>query len=139
MLLGVLCGSSRSLRSLVAGAVLLSTSFALSMAQTATPDSPQTTPAATAQKPMTKEQAKQLFRSVDEILGFVSSDTKLPIEHTVKRKLISRDQVNHYLREKFDEDEGTKRMERSEIVLKKFGLLDPVSAVAADRAGCRFL
>jgi len=74
---------------------------------------------------MTKEQAKQLFRSVDEILGFVSSDTKLPIEHTVKRKLISRDQVNHYLTEKFDEDEGTKRMERSEIVLKKFGLLDP--------------
>ena len=48
----------------------------------------------------------------------------LPIEHTVKRKLISRDQVNRYLKEKFDEDEGAKRMERSEIVLKKFGLLD---------------
>ena len=110
---------------MVAGAVLLSASFAVSMAQTATPDSPQTTPPATAQKPMTKEQAKQLFRSVDEILGFVSSDTKLPIEHTVKRKLISRDQVNRYLKEKFDEDEGAKRMERSEIVLKKFGLLDP--------------
>ncbi|HMF52949.1 MAG TPA: hypothetical protein VK593_01270, partial [Edaphobacter sp.] len=61
---------------------------------------------------------------MDEILGFASSDTKLPIEHTVKRKLISRDEVNHYLREKFDEDEGAKRMERSEIVLKKFGLLD---------------
>jgi hypothetical protein len=73
---------------------------------------------------MTKEQAKELFRSVDEILSFASSDTKLPIEHTVKRKLISRDEVNHYLREKFDEDEGAKRMERSEIVLKKFGLLD---------------
>jgi hypothetical protein len=74
--------------------------------------------------PMTKEQAKELFRSVDEILSFASSDTKLPIEHSVKRKLISRDEVNHYLREKFDEDEGAKRMERSEIVLKKFGLLD---------------
>jgi hypothetical protein len=73
---------------------------------------------------MTKEQAKELFRSVDEILSFASNDTKLPIEHTVKRKLISRDEVNHYLREKFDEDEGAKRMERSEIVLKKFGLLD---------------
>jgi hypothetical protein len=73
---------------------------------------------------MTQEQAKELFRSVDEILSFASSDTKLPIEHTVKRKLISRDEVNHYLREKFDEDEGAKRMERSEIVLKKFGLLD---------------
>jgi hypothetical protein len=73
---------------------------------------------------MTKQQAKELFRSVDEILNFVSSDTKLPIEHTVKRKLISRDQVNRYLKEKFDEDEGAKRMERSEVVLKKFGLLD---------------
>ena len=51
---------------------------------------------------MTKEQAKELFRSVDEILSFASSDTKLPIEHTVKRKLISRDEVNRYLREKFD-------------------------------------
>src|ERR1700751_5339645 len=73
---------------------------------------------------MTKEQAKELFRSVDEILSFASNDTKLPIEHTVKRKLISRDEVNQYLREKFDEDEGAKRMERSELVLKKFGLLD---------------
>ncbi len=45
---------------------------------------------------MTKQQAKELFHSVDEILSFVSSDTKLPIEHSVKRKLISRDAVNHY-------------------------------------------
>src|SRR5882757_105291 len=78
----------------------------------------------TNQVPMTKEQAKELFRSVDEILSFVSSDTKLPIEHSVKRKLISRDEVSRYLKVKFDEDESAKRMERSEIVLKKFGLLD---------------
>ena len=74
--------------------------------------------------PLTKDQAKELFRSVDEILSFVSADTKLPIKHTVKRKLITRDEVNKYLREKFDEDEGAKRLARSEIVLKKFGLLD---------------
>jgi hypothetical protein len=80
--------------------------------------------ASTTQAPMTKEQAKELFRSVDEILNFASSDTKLPIEHPVKRKLISRDEVNGYLQKKFDEDESTKRMERTEIVLKKFGLLD---------------
>ena len=73
---------------------------------------------------MTKEQAKELFRSVDEILSFVSEDTKLPIEHSVKRKLISRDEVTKYLKQKFDEDESAKRMERSELVLKKFGLLD---------------
>lgn len=74
--------------------------------------------------PMTKDQAKELFRSVDQILNFVSSDTKLPIQHSVKRKLISREEVNKYLKKKFDEDESTRRMERSELVLKKFGLLD---------------
>src|ERR1700722_17707233 len=76
------------------------------------------------QAPMTKDQAKELFRSVDEVLNFVSSDTKLPIEHSVKRKMLSRDEVNRYLKVKFDEDEGARRLERSEIVLKKFGLLD---------------
>jgi len=74
--------------------------------------------------PLTKEQAKELFRSVDEILSFASADTGLPIVHSVKRKLITRDEVNKYLREKFDEDQGAKRLAREEIVLKKFGLLD---------------
>ena len=32
--------------------------------------------------------------------------------------------MESYLKEKFDEDEDAKRMQRSEIVLKKFGLLD---------------
>ena len=74
--------------------------------------------------PITKEQANELFRSVDEILKFASIDTNLPIQHSVKRKLITRDEVNKFLREKFDEDEGAKRLARSEVVLKKFGLLD---------------
>ena len=112
----------------VAGVALLAASYVAYGAQTATPNGAQA-PAQSAdqaatQAPMTKDQAKELFRSVDEILSFASTDTKLPIEHSVKRKLISRDEVNKYLREKFDEDEGAKRMERSEIVLKKFGLLD---------------
>ncbi len=83
--------------------------------------------AATTPKPethITKQQANELFRSVDEILAFVSTDTKLPIDHPVKRTMISRDQVNRYLKQKFNEDKGTKRLERSELVLKKFGLLD---------------
>lgn len=74
--------------------------------------------------PMTKEQAKELFRSVDEILNFASQDTNLPIQHRVKRKLISREEITKYLTKKFDEDESARRMERSELVLKKFGLLD---------------
>src|SRR5215469_13501155 len=86
--------------------------------------SPETKSGDKPQAPMTKEQAKELFRSVDEILSFVSEDTKLPIEHSVKRKLVSRDEVTKYLTQKFDEDESARRMERSELVLKKFGLLD---------------
>jgi hypothetical protein len=90
----------------------------------ATPIAPATGQAEAPHPPLTKEQAKELFRSVDDILSFVSTDTKLPIQHSVKRKLLTRDEVNKYLREKFDEDEGAKRLERSEVVLKKFGLLD---------------
>ena len=97
---------------------------AIAFAGQITPPVAQQPPAPSAQKPMTKAQAKELFRSVDEILDFVSSDSKLPIEHRVKRKLISRDEINSYLTKKFNEDESTKRMERSEIVLKKFGMLD---------------
>ena len=124
MLQRALCGGDRSPTRWVAGFAFLAASYVAYAGQTAPPPTGQKPAQSEAQAPMTKEQAKELFRSVDEILSFASSDTKLPIEHTVKRKLISRDEVNHYLREKFDEDEGAKRMERSEIVLKKFGLLD---------------
>lgn len=84
---------------------------------------PPASPGEATHPPLTREQAKELLRSVDDILTFVSADTKLPIVHSVRRKLITRDEVNKYLREKFEEDEGTKRLARSEIVLKKFGLL----------------
>src|SRR5437899_1226218 len=124
MLLEALCVRDRSSMRWVAGLVLLAASYTAYAGQAPTPKTDQKPPESATQAPMTKDQAKELFRSVDEILSFASSDTKLPIEHMVKRKLISRDEVNRYLREKFDEDEGAKRMERSEIVLKKFGLLD---------------
>jgi hypothetical protein len=118
------CGEDGRLMRWIAGVAVLTACSAAYAGQTVTPNPVQTPAESETQAPMTKDQAKELFRSVDEILNFASSDTKLPIEHGVKRKLISRDEVNHYLREKFDEDEGAKRMERSEIVLKKFGLLD---------------
>jgi len=124
MLQGGVCGGDRSSMRWVVSVVLLAASHVAHAGQTASPDTSNAAAPAAVQGPMTKDQAKELFRSVDEILNFASNDTKLPIEHTVKRKLISRDEVNRFLRERFDEDEGAKRMERSEIVLKKFGLLD---------------
>jgi hypothetical protein len=74
--------------------------------------------------PLTSQQAKELFRSVDDILHFASDDSKLAVKHEVKRKLQTRSSVEKYVIEKFNEDEDAKRMQRSEIVLKKFGLLD---------------
>jgi hypothetical protein len=75
-------------------------------------------------QPLTKAQEKQLLADADEIFNFVSKDTGLPISHSVKKVFITRDKVNSELRKKFDEDKSNKRMERSELVLKKFGLLD---------------
>jgi hypothetical protein len=73
---------------------------------------------------ITPEQAKELFALVDQLMQFSSQETGLPIKSNVKRQLTSRDAVESYLKEKFDEDEGAKRLQRGEIVLKKFGLLD---------------
>jgi hypothetical protein len=109
---------------MVVTAIVLVTACSMSCAGQATPPHEKQPSASESTKPMTKAQAKELFHSVDEILSFVSDDTKLPIEHSVKRKLISRDEVNRYLTTKFNDDKGAQRLERSEIVLKKFGLLD---------------
>ena len=79
----------------------------------------------TAETILTPRQEKTLLSDEDEILHFVSKDTLLPIKSPVKCRFISRDAVAKELRKKFDEDKGAKRLERSELVLKKFGLLDP--------------
>ena len=73
---------------------------------------------------ITPEQAQKLFAMVDQLLKFSSDESGLPIKATVKRKLTSRTEVESYLKEKFNEDEGAKRLQQGEIVLKKFGLLD---------------
>jgi hypothetical protein len=71
---------------------------------------------------ITPRQAEELFHSVDEILEFDSKQTGLPVKHDVKRKLTSRDEVVAYLTKHMN-DEDTRRLRRSELVLKKFGLL----------------
>jgi hypothetical protein len=73
---------------------------------------------------ITPDQAKQLFSLVDELLKFSSQETGLPVKSDVKRQITSKAEVETYLKQKFDEDEGAKRLQRGEIVLKKFGLLD---------------
>src|SRR5579863_832906 len=84
---------------------------------------------APAQPPPSQEQkvspqeAEKLFHDVDEILRFASKDTDLPIKHEIKRQLATRDQVVAYLEKSMAEDKDAQRLRRSELVLKKFGLL----------------
>ncbi|MGB8008103.1 MAG: hypothetical protein WCF48_13320, partial [Terriglobales bacterium] len=84
----------------------------------------ESTPAAAAPETVVSpKEAKELFRSVDEILEFASQDTGLPIDHKVKRRLTKRDEVQSYIQKSMKEDKDAKRLERSSVVLKKFGLI----------------
>lgn len=79
--------------------------------------------AAPEEKKISPQEAEELFRSVDEILRFASKDTSFPIKHQVKRRLVGRDEVANYVIKNTSESEDAKRLRRSELVLKKFGLL----------------
>jgi hypothetical protein len=72
---------------------------------------------------ITPAQAEELFRSIDEIIAFDSKATGLPQKHTVKKQLSSRDEVQRFIETRMKEDKDAKRLERSELVLKKLGLL----------------
>src|SRR5262245_38313623 len=72
---------------------------------------------------VTPDEAKDLFRWADEILRFASRDTLLPIKRSVKKSMVSREEVEKYIGDKFKDDVDRIRFERSELVLKKFGLL----------------
>lgn len=78
---------------------------------------------APAETKISPQEAEELFRSVDEIIKFSSQDTGLPVRHQVKRRLISRDELTAYLEKHMEEDKDSRRLKRSELVLKKFGLL----------------
>ena len=62
---------------------------------------------------------------MDEILAFASHDTGLPIEHKVKRHLITRESVEKYVDKRMKDDKDAQRLEQSRLVLEKFGLLPP--------------
>jgi hypothetical protein len=72
---------------------------------------------------ISRQDAEELFHEVDEILKFASKDSGFPIKHEVKRRLTNRDEVVAYLEKNMREDKSAQRVQRSELVLKKFGLL----------------
>src|ERR1041385_5996807 len=95
------------------------------LAQTPSKPAPSDKPA-NATRPdnhLSPAEAEELFKSLDDLMQFASQDSGLPIKSKIKRELGDRDQVVKYIQEKMEEDEDTKRFERTELVLKKFGML----------------
>lgn len=84
----------------------------------------QVQPASTpAEKKISPQEAQELFASIDDTLTWLSKDTGFPVKKKVKGELASRDQVVKYVDDHLSDDEDAKRLQRSEVVLKKFGLL----------------
>jgi len=121
----------------IAGAILLLASWAAAQAAAQPPQTgaathpspPSQNQKATAADTDTEDQkispkeAEELFHDVDQILQFASKDSGLSIKQEVKRRLTSRDEVVAYLQKNMAEDKDAQRLRRSELVLKKFGLL----------------
>jgi hypothetical protein len=111
--------------------LLLALALALGL-RLAAPATAQQTPAASQSQPaapkahkpkLSARDAQELLRSVDQILKFASEDTKLPIRQPVKRQLTGAAEVRQLFSERLREDKETQRLQRSEAVLKKLGLV----------------
>ena len=87
------------------------------------PAEPAAAQEATEEHHVTAKEAKELFRSIDDILKFASENTGLPILHRVKKKLASREEVAKYIEARMKEQGNGERFERAALSLKKLGLL----------------
>jgi hypothetical protein len=107
--------------------LLLLLAGAWAQTQEPAPHKPEVPPPQAEQEPpehhISKQEAEELFRAVDEILAFDSQVTGLPIKHRVKRKLTSRAEVQKFFLDSFKDDESAKRLRQAELVLMKFGLI----------------
>jgi hypothetical protein len=77
----------------------------------------------TAEVQMSDADAKKLFSSVDEIVTFAAGDTGFPQKTSVKRRLVSSADVENFTRQQQAKAAFARRFSRSELTMKKFGLL----------------
>ncbi len=72
---------------------------------------------------MTEADASKLFAAVDRITKFASEDTGFPLHSPVKRRMINPDELEQSARENLSKKDYADRFGRSELTMKKFGLL----------------
>jgi len=87
------------------------------------PASPAQDVAPAAEYHVTEAEAKELFRSLDDILQFASEHSGLPIRHSVKKKLATREEVAKYVEKRMKEQGNGEHFDRTARSLKKLGLL----------------
>ncbi len=72
---------------------------------------------------MTDADTKKLFESVDRIFAFAAEDTGMPKHAVVKRRLVSKADVEKYSAGLMAKEEFTKRFAQQELSMKKLGFL----------------
>ena len=72
---------------------------------------------------MTDADTKKLFESVDRIFAFAAEDTGMPKHVAVKRRLVSKADVEKYAAGQMAKEEFTKSLAKSELSMKKLGFL----------------
>ena len=72
---------------------------------------------------MTDADTKKLFESVDRIFAFAAEDTGMPKHAAVKRRLVSKADVEKYATGQLAKEEFTKRFAQEELSMKKLGFL----------------
>src|SRR3954464_1353773 len=85
-----------------------------------------------------QQDAEKLFQEVDSILSFASASSELPKRTTVKYKLLGREDVDKHFADALANDDAAQRLQRSELALKKFGMLPDdfqVQKYLANRGG----
>jgi hypothetical protein len=72
---------------------------------------------------MTDVDTKELFRAVDKVLDFASEDTGFPKHGAVKKALVGPADIEKFTKDRLARAEYSQRFGRSELTMKKFGLL----------------
>ena len=72
---------------------------------------------------MSAEEGKELFRSVDKVFDFASEDTGFPRRAPIKKAVVGQADIEKFTKERLAREEYSQRFARSELTMKKFGLL----------------
>ena len=72
---------------------------------------------------MTDLDAKELFRSVDKVFDFASEDTGFAKHSAVKKEVVGQADIEKFTKDRLARAEYSQRFARSELTMKKFGLL----------------